>query len=456
MKPKTCLATKETTKAEKVSQSDSSVASDSTFHESDWDQTSISDTLEDKQLLLQSLVDQNVDILLQYLRGIYARRIVLQEFNRQNRIARWEEEPEIGVSILEEAREAIQMPTFDMRLAVNAVNPALVDISPEVESQLRIYVSSIASAYRQTNAFHSFEHASHVVRTIDQMIKKMTSSSDIMAAGFDGKPRSIGEIAKEVDQKTFSIGSDPLVQFTLVFAALVHDVDHVGISNQQLIKESSPIASLYKNRSVSEQNAVDISWWLLMTNDYEDLRSAIYTDTAEMRRFRQCLVNSVIATDILDRNMKDHRDYNWNKCFVRLTHFMDWEEKRNLQATVIAEAVMQAADAGHCLQPFRSYLKWNEKLFEEMYQAYHSGRADVDPSTQWYKAEMAFFDKFLIPLLMRLNDSGVFGGYGQTCLKNAMENRDQWMSQGPALVKDMVDQFSCRVVAAQDDTISFT
>jgi 3'5'-cyclic nucleotide phosphodiesterase len=444
------------TKAIGSTTSDSSIVSESTVDESEWDESNISRSLEDGKLLLQRLVDQNVDILLGYLRGISARRLVLQRLNHQTRISSWEEEPQIGVSMLEEAQEAIQAPTFDLRLAMNAVEPALLEIPSEVESQLRNYVSSIATAYRQTNPFHSFEHASHVVRTMDQMIKKMRSSSDVLVTGFDGKPRSAGEIAKEMDQKTFSIASDPLLQFTLVFAALVHDVDHIGVSNQQLIKESSPIASLYKNRSVSEQNAVDISWWLLMTADFEKLRSAIYTDTTDMRRFRQCLVNCVIATDILDRTMKDHRDYNWNKCFVRRTHFMDWDEKRNLQATAVAEALMQAADAGHCLQPFRSYLKWNERLFDEMYQAYHAGRADIDPSTQWYQAELAFFDKFLIPLLTRLKQSGVFGGYGEAYLKNATDNRDQWKAQGPTIVREMMDEFSRRVVAAQDDIISFT
>lgn len=33
------------------------------------------------------------------------------------------------------------------------------------------------------------------------------------------------------------ISSDPLSQFAVVFGALIHDVDHVGVSNAQLIKE---------------------------------------------------------------------------------------------------------------------------------------------------------------------------------------------------------------------------
>jgi hypothetical protein len=437
--------------------SDESVLSASTFNEPNWDESSIPGMLEGGNgTLFQGLVDQNVAILLQYLRGIYARRLVLKQLGTQSTVSDWEDDPQIGVSIIEEAREVVHMPTFDLRVAVNGVDSTLVEIPSKVEAQLRRYVTSIGSAYRQDNAFHTFEHASHVVRCLDQMIKKMTSTAEVMVTGFDGKPRSMGDIAKEVDKKTFGIGSDPLVQFSMILAALVHDVDHMGVSNQQLIKESSPIASLYKNRCVSEQNAVDISWWLLMTSEYEELRLAIYTNTSEMRRFRQCLVNCVIATDILDRNMKDHRDYSWNKAFVRKTTFMDVEEKRDIQSTVMMEFLMQAADSAHCLQSFRSYTKWNELLFEEMYQAYHAGRADADPFTQWYKAEAAYFDKFMIPLLSRLKDSGIFGGYGEVYVKNAIENRDAWKARGQTIVREMVEGFSRRVVAAQEDTISFT
>ncbi|KAG7360131.1 hypothetical protein IV203_035230 [Nitzschia inconspicua] len=186
-----------------VVKSDSSVFSDSTFNESNWDECSIPDSgvIDDEQFLLQRLFDQNVDILLEYLRGIFARRLVLNELHRQSRIASWEEEPEFGVSILEEAREVVQMPIYDLRLAVNAVDTALVEVPPLVESQLRNYVSSVASVYRHINAFHSFEHASHMVRIMDQMISKMKSFSEGFVTGVDGKPRSTGEIAKEVEKK---------------------------------------------------------------------------------------------------------------------------------------------------------------------------------------------------------------------------------------------------------------
>lgn len=90
---------------------------------------------------------------------------------------------------------------------------------------------------------------------------------------------------------TYGITSDPLTQFACAFSALIHDVDHVGVSNAQLVKEGVPIASKYGGRSVAEQNSLDLSWELLMRPDYEELRALLFPTKRELIRFRQLVVN---------------------------------------------------------------------------------------------------------------------------------------------------------------------
>lgn len=79
----------------------------------------------------------------------------------------------------------------------------------------------------------------------------------------------------------------------------LYGVDHVGVSNAQLVKEQVPIAKHYKNRSVAEQNSLDLSWNLLMAERYELLRDFLFPDTHDLTRFRQLVVNSVMSTDIV-------------------------------------------------------------------------------------------------------------------------------------------------------------
>lgn len=47
---------------------------------------------------------------------------------------------------------------------------------------------------------------------------------------------------------TYGISSDPLMQFTLIFAALIHDVDHTGLRNSDLVRMRSPAAVIYKSK----------------------------------------------------------------------------------------------------------------------------------------------------------------------------------------------------------------
>jgi 3'5'-cyclic nucleotide phosphodiesterase len=62
------------------------------------------------------------------------------------------------------------------------------------------------------------------------------------------------------------ITSDPLTQFAVVLSALIHDVDHTGAPNAQLIKEGASIASIYSGKSVAEQNSIDLAWSLLVSD----------------------------------------------------------------------------------------------------------------------------------------------------------------------------------------------
>ena len=53
---------------------------------------------------------------------------------------------------------------------------------------------------------------------------------------------------------------------------MIHDVDHPGVGNMQLVKEKTEMALAYNNESVAEQNSIDVAWELLMDPMYKDLR----------------------------------------------------------------------------------------------------------------------------------------------------------------------------------------
>ena len=60
---------------------------------------------------------------------------------------------------------------------------------------------------------------------------------------------------KSSHDHTYGITSDPITHFACVFSALIHDVEHQGVPNAQLVKEGVDVAMKYNNISVAEQNS---------------------------------------------------------------------------------------------------------------------------------------------------------------------------------------------------------
>ena len=145
----------------------------------------------------------------------------------------------------------------------------------------------------------------------------------------------------------YGITSDPLTHFACVFAALIHDVDHTGVPNTCLVKENSPLAKKYNNRSVAEQNSLDLAWEVLMSKDFTELRAAICCDKVELGRFRQLVVNSVMATDIMDKDLKKKRNEHWDKAFAAQDNT---RANVNRKATIVIEHLIQASDVAHTMQ----------------------------------------------------------------------------------------------------------
>ena len=70
--------------------------------------------------------------------------------------------------------------------------------------------------------------------------------------------------------------------------------------------------------------------------------------------------------------------------------------------------------------------------------AYRAGRVETDPSENWYKGEMGFFDFYIIPLAKKLKDCGVFGVSSGEYLDYALKNRQEWEDKGQAVVAEML------------------
>jgi hypothetical protein len=145
----------------------------------------------------------------------------------------------------------------------------------------------------------------------------------------------------------------------------------------------------------------------------------------EFRHFRQLLVNVVISTDIFDKDVKELRQKLWAKEFQQQSLISE-EEAFNLSWTIAIEHIMKASDVSHTMQHWHVYTKWNFRLFMEMYGAYYlSGTGEIDSSIGWYKGELWFFDKYVIPRAKKLEEREVVGEPSNVCLSYATAKRKE-------------------------------
>ena len=246
---------------------------------------------------------------------------------------------------------------------------------------------------------------------------------------------------RSVHDHTYGITSDPLTSFAVILAALLHDVDHQGVSNAQLVAENAVIAAVYKNKSVAEQNSFSLGWSLLLEEEYTALRHTIYGTTAEFHRFKELLVNTILATDIMDKDLGTARKQRWQAAFSEQAPAVDPDDvtkNENRKATIVIEHLIQASDVAHTMQHWQIYRKWNARLFNEMHRAYKNGRSSVDPSTFWAKGEIGFLDNYVIPLAKKLKNCGVFGVSSDEYLNYAVQNRKLWVDKGEEIVEQLV------------------
>jgi class 3 adenylate cyclase len=382
------------------------------------------------------LVDWNIGMLLELLKHVIIQRtsnnakaIGTVENHESKNLDKTVEMP------LEEVAELIDLPDIDSKGVHSQKDTSDVVFSPIVVGQLRDYITTVASMYR-FNAFHGFEHASHVAMSMAKLMSRIAAPTH--CAGRDGNDQNCKHgLSVDLGNHTFGIAGDALIEFACVFAALIHDVGHTGVPNSQLQEEDPELSAKYGNRSVAEQNSFDVAWDLLMEGPYSDLRATLWEDVSELKRFRQIVINCIMATDLFDSDLKALRQDRWDKAFESSNDDTSGDTA-NRKATIVIEHLIQASDVSHAIQGWHVYCKWNERLFEEMIVAYNNGRAVKNPAESWYQGELNFFDFYVIPLAKKLRDFGVFGLSSDEFLNYAISNRDEWEAKGHGVVSQML------------------
>jgi hypothetical protein len=482
-----------------------------------------------------------------------------------------------------ERRDIVTGACADNNLKV--ADKKIAHLPPLAKAELVLFIQQVASRYNKV-LYHNFEHASHVTACVHQLILMFkegnggnanggkptesatscssdmtpTSSAVFPNEGCTSQGEGVGEkevIFSRIPNKADAfMSTNPIVHLSLVFTALIHDIEHQGVGNRQLVCESDPIAIKYEGNSVAENNSFDVSHALLYQEKFTNLRHSMFgefdldqvitqlpNDKKELvlksyqNLFHQITRDVIMATDISCPTRMKNGKSKWRKAFElgsnvqavtnckkhkrvsSLSNFSDakrrklqsrrqsvppiskrilhrrnsspdeWsaptefiadpfpDQKKFLKTTnrsvdieinceihcplcgisssrddafqctsytrisCISEQIIQAADVGHLMQSWPVFIKWNIKLYDELWVAKINNRGP-DLIDKWFEGQISFFDNYIFPLALRLKQCGIFGSFGDIFYENASLNRKRWMIEGYDLCQQMHDYAS--------------
>jgi hypothetical protein len=125
------------------------------------------------------------------------------------------------------------------------------------------------------------------------------------------------------------------------------------VTNAQLVQEKNPLAERYGNQSIAEKKSIDVSWQFFMDTEFANLRECVCPNPAELQRFRELINNTVLATDVVDKSLKEKRNERWASVFCESGTLHP--NSNHLKAQIVLEHLIQASDVCHTMQHWHVY-----------------------------------------------------------------------------------------------------
>ncbi|XP_057178994.1 dual specificity calcium/calmodulin-dependent 3',5'-cyclic nucleotide phosphodiesterase 1A isoform X2 [Triplophysa rosa] len=142
--------------------------------------------------------------------------------------------------------------------------------------------------------------------------------------------------------------------FAMLFAAVVHDYEHTGTTNNFHIQTKSDSAILYNDRAFQENHHVSAAYRLMQDDDDMNILNNLSKD--DWREFRTLVVDMVLATD-----MSCHfQQIKAMKNFLQQPEAIDKPKALSL--------LLHTADISHPAKIWNMHHRWTTSLLEEFFR----------------------------------------------------------------------------------------
>jgi CheY-like chemotaxis protein len=185
----------------------------------------------------------------------------------------------------------------------------------------------VKSNYVKKNPYHNFRHAFDVTQTVYLLLTTAGAAAYL----------SYLEI------------------FSILLAAVIHDLGHPGLNNNFQIATTSNLALRYNDRSVLENHHCSLAFTLLKKPENDIMCNM---SEEQRREVRNVIIVSVLATDLAH-----HMEIaaQWNSC---LTGFSKDEKHHRM---LLLQVLLKAADISNPGKPFEIAKYWANMVQEEFF-----------------------------------------------------------------------------------------
>lgn len=241
----------------------------------------------------------------------------------------------------------------------------------------------------------------------------------------------------------------PVEWLSMIFAAAVHDLDHLGLTNDFLIKIGHEWALLFNDRSVAENHHANAAFMMLqMENGKSSSTNFIAHNLTleDFRRFRFTVIELILATDMRSHfpivgNIQvmciRYEQQKQNSVILEKEDDGFWplikDKNDDGDFMNVMKLLMKLSDLSHLSLKTELNTKWVNMLQEEFFKQGDKERSldmpisfmmDRNKSHELCDAQPGFFEVIAMPLFLHYNQ--LFPHAGWRMLNQVHKNLDYW------------------------------
>lgn len=285
----------------------------------------------------------------------------------------------------------------------------------DVQKVERFFIE-IELGYCDETPYHNRAHAASVLHSMHALLEQ------------GGIMKAVAPAFDTVNGSTYQNGQ--VERMACLLAAAIHDFEHLGVSNDFLVRTCHQRAMMYNDQHVNEHHHVAAAYSVLSRPECDFLENF---SQAEWRRLRNVVIELVISTDMANggKILK-----SFNEAFgipAEISQAALQVPTTEKEATLLLQMAIKCADLGHLALKWDVHRQWVSKLEDEFFAQGDREKALGHPVSFLMdrtkpgcsKTQTGFFKFVVIPLFRSLV---AVAPQAQPVLDAVMNNYRDWQT----------------------------